>query len=179
MLSSLSDMLKAGEQVKFTLTKQKDGQLKVMVQPVLEGDADEVKPEVADMRAALSMPLIATLPAADADAKFQNLLKGYTEARAPVVDSYEQTLALLKEAGKAGANTKREVETKKDKVGKPAAKAKAESTTPAETPKADGDKPAADAAPAAGGEAGSAEVPAAPVAKTLGQTDDIFAVQEA
>ena len=171
MLSLLSKMLNEGEELKFALTKQTGGGLKVVVQPVLDGDPDEVKPEVADMRAALSMPLIASVTDADPDGEFQKLLTGYVEARAPVNDAYTHTLAALKEAGKAGQNTKREVESKSSKSGKKE-KAAPEAPTAEASPAAPAEKPDPATAPAG-------EVPAAPVTSggAAGETDDIFAIR--
>lgn len=170
MLALLSKMLSDKEQLKFTLTKKGD-QVEVVVQPLLDGDPDEIKEELADMRAALSLPLIATIPAENADVAFQEKLAAYMEARGPVSDSFKQTLELLTNAGKQAKNTERQVAEKKgSKKDKQADKAGKAETVPAAPASAPASQPA-------GGDATPVQhKPAEGGAKT-GETDDIFEVK--
>lgn len=113
MLNQLAKLLNEGESLKFSIERAKDGKLKVMVLPTLTDNAEEVPEEVADMRAALATPLVLTVPADTADAVFTDALSKYQQARQPIKDNFEETLAFLETAGKAASNTKRTVEAKK------------------------------------------------------------------
>jgi hypothetical protein len=175
MLALLSKMLSDGEQLKFTLTRKGD-QVEVVVQPLLGGDPDEIKEELADMRAALSMPLIATIPAETADVAFQEKLTAYMGARGPVSDSFKQTLDLLTNAGKQAQNTQRQVaEKKSSKKDKKTDKAAKTDPAPAAAPAA-ATRPVA-ATQIADGDGAPVQEPAVKGDGKTGQTDDIFAVE--
>ena len=113
MLNDLSRLLRVGESLRFTVSAV-DGGLKIAVQPVLAADtqsgsgaapATEHEKALLRVRAALSMPLVATLTGDNPDAEMAQLCAGFGEARDEARSGLEALMASIKDAGKSAENT--------------------------------------------------------------------------
>ena len=75
------------EQVNFTLTRNLDGALTVVVTPLLKDAPDALPDALAQVRAALARPVRIVAPAAELDARLPDLLRRYAVSRATLAES--------------------------------------------------------------------------------------------
>ena len=94
------EMLKHDERIQFTVTRKGD-QLSVLVQPVIQGAADDKASEATQViRAALSMPLYVTTSPKVLDADFPRSLADYAGIRSEQHIDLIEAMKRIKEVGK-------------------------------------------------------------------------------
>jgi PRTRC genetic system protein E len=100
IFKTFHDMLKNDERIQFTVTRKGD-QLAVLVQPVLQGAADEKASEaIQSLRAALAMPLYVVTSPKALDADFPRSLADFADVREGGHDDLKDAMSRIKEAGK-------------------------------------------------------------------------------
>lgn len=113
MLNDLSRLLRVGESLRFTVSAVEGG-LKIAVQPVLAADTQassgaeprtDHEKALLRVRAALAMPLVATLTSDNPDGELAGLCAGFVEARSEARAGLDALLASIKDAGKGAENT--------------------------------------------------------------------------
>jgi PRTRC genetic system protein E len=100
IFETFHDMLKNDERIQFTVTRKGD-QLAVLVQPVLQGSADDKASEaIQSLRAALSMPLYVVTNPQALDAEFPRSLADFADVREGGNNDLKDAMSRIKEAGK-------------------------------------------------------------------------------
>lgn len=100
IFETIHDMLKNDERIQFTVTRKGD-QLAVLVQPVLQGAADEKASEaIQSLRAALAMPLYVVTNPQALDADFPRSLADFADVREGGHNDLKDAMSRIKEAGK-------------------------------------------------------------------------------
>jgi PRTRC genetic system protein E len=100
IFETFHDMLKNDERIQFTITRKGD-QLAVLVQPMLQGAADEkVSEAIQSLRAALAMPLYVVTHPQSLDADFPRSLADFAYVREGGHNDLKDALSRIKEAGK-------------------------------------------------------------------------------
>jgi len=100
IFETFHDMLKNDERIQFTVTRKGD-QLAVLVQPVLQGVADEKASEaIQSLRAALSMPLYVVTNPQSLDADFPRSLADFADVREGGHNDLKDAMSRIKEARK-------------------------------------------------------------------------------
>jgi PRTRC genetic system protein E len=100
IFETFHDMLKNDERIQFTVTRKGD-QLAVLVQPVLQGVADEKASEaIQSLRAALSMPLYVVTNPQSLDSDFPRSLADFADVREGGHNDLKDAMSRIKEAGK-------------------------------------------------------------------------------
>ncbi|MVF24542.1 hypothetical protein EVC37_23505 [Methylocaldum sp. BRCS4] len=100
IFETFAQMLRHDERIQFTVARKGD-QLSVLVQPVLQGVADDKTPEhVQSLRAVLSMPLYVVTSAALLDRDFPRSLAEFAGVREAAHGDLKNALGRIKEAGK-------------------------------------------------------------------------------
>ena len=117
LISLLSQVIRPKESVRFTVSKQSDGRLLLVVQPLLHKKAEDVPKEAEQARAALAVPLRLVGVSADLDAHLAARLEGYCRARGELHDNFDALIEALKEASKEAKN--RTTQARKSSVAKP------------------------------------------------------------
>lgn len=114
IFTTFHDLLKNDERIQFTITRKGD-QLAVLVQPVLQGAADEKASEaIQALRAALAMPLYVVTHPRTLDADFPRSLADFAEVREAGHNELKDAMSRIKEAGKqAKAETAKNQQTDK------------------------------------------------------------------
>lgn len=125
LISLLSQVIRPKESVRFTVSKQTDGRLLLVVQPRFRKHAEDVPKEAEQARAALAVPLRLVGVPADLDAHLVARLEGYCRARGELSDNFDALIESLKEASKETKN--RTTQARKSTVAKP----KSATTAPA------------------------------------------------
>ena len=133
------------EEVQFTVSKNADGALTVLLTPLLKQAPDSLSDDLAQIRASLARPARMVADAATLDRDFPVLLRKFTETRSILVESLANLESLEEAARQAQA-----------KVHKARAKTSGKSALPApDTPTDPGKAPTV--------ESGTAPPPTAPV----------------
>jgi PRTRC genetic system protein E len=117
LISLLAQVIRPKESVRFTVSKQSDCRLLLVVQPLLRKMADDVPKEAEQTRAALSVPLRLVGTPADLDLHLVARLEGYCRARGELNDNFDALVEALKEASKEAKN--RTTQARKSTVAKP------------------------------------------------------------
>jgi PRTRC genetic system protein E len=100
IFETFHDMLKNDERIQFTVTRKGD-QIVVLVQPVLQGSADDKAPEsIQTLRAALAMPLYVVTNPQALDADFPRSLADFADVREGGHNDLKDAMSRIKEAGK-------------------------------------------------------------------------------
>ena len=100
MFKTFHDMLKNDERIQFTVTRKGD-QLAVLVQPVLQGAADDKASEtILSLRGALSMPLYVVTHPENLDRDFPQSLADFAGFREQGHSDLNEVMSRIKEAGK-------------------------------------------------------------------------------
>ena len=99
IFKQLSDMLTHDEKIQFTLSKH-NGQLAVLIQPVLKGSGEGLSESANQLRAALAMPLYVTANAETLDADFAGCLEQYRTTRNSLNTSLGAAMCRVKESAK-------------------------------------------------------------------------------
>jgi len=100
IFETFHDMLKNDERIQFTITRKGD-QLAVLVQPMLQGAADEkVSEAIQSLRAALAMPLYVVTHPQSLDADFPRSLADFAYVREGGHNDLKDAMSRIKEAGK-------------------------------------------------------------------------------
>lgn len=100
MFKTFVEMLKNDERIQFTVTRKGD-QLAVLVQPVLQGAADDkATGSIQSLRAALSMPLYVVTNPEALDADFPRSLADFAGMREDGHNDLKDAMSRIKEAGK-------------------------------------------------------------------------------
>ena len=100
MFKTFHDMLKNDERIQFTVTRKSD-QLAVVVQPVLQGAADDKASEtIQSLRGALSMPLYVVTHPENLDRDFPQSLADFAGFREQGHGDLNEVMSRIKEAGK-------------------------------------------------------------------------------
>lgn len=104
---TLHPALRDKEDFRLQVTREGD-QLRVVIQPLLGDKADKIDEEnpddAAQVRAALSLPLLMQDVPTALDQMFYGMVARFGEARAPLLDSFTQLIDNLNEAGKNAKN---------------------------------------------------------------------------
>ncbi len=99
MFKTFHDMLKNDERIQFTVTRKGD-QLAVLVQPVLQGAADDKASEtILSLRGALSMPLYVITHPENLDRDFPQSLADFAGFREQGHGDLNEVMSRIKEAG--------------------------------------------------------------------------------
>lgn len=100
IFETFAQMLRHDERIQFTVARKGD-QLSVLVQPVLQGVADDKAPEhVQSLRAVLSMPLYVVTSAESLDRDFPRSLAEFAGLRESTHGDLKDALGRIREAGK-------------------------------------------------------------------------------
>lgn len=100
IFKTFHNMLKNDERIQFTVTRKGD-QLAVLVQPVLQGSADEKASDaIQSLRAALAMPLYVVTNPQALDADFPRSLADFADVREGGHNYLKDAMSRIKEAGK-------------------------------------------------------------------------------
>lgn len=99
MFSIFEQMLTSAERVTFTIQKGDGNTLKVFVAPGLKAAPDNLDEESANLRAALSIPLVVSGTGEELDSDFPRCLTQYSEQRVALSGSLS-VLDTLREANK-------------------------------------------------------------------------------
>ncbi|TJY57246.1 hypothetical protein E4T66_17720 [Sinimarinibacterium sp. CAU 1509] len=130
MLNELAKLLRPGDSLKFSIVQTPAG-LRVAVVPVMSDSVRGVVngieqadgPALQAVRAALALPLVATLDAADPDAQFRSLLSQFGAVREEAHSGLDNLLRSIKDAGRAAENTaaakSKSATPAKERAGKP------------------------------------------------------------
>ena len=124
IFETFHDMLKNDERIQFTVTRKGD-QLAVLVQPVLQGSADDKASEaIQSLRAALSMPLYVVTNPQALDAEFPRSLADFADVREGGHNDLKDAMSRIKEAGKqakaeAAKNKQADKPTEKSRFEEP------------------------------------------------------------
>jgi len=122
--TSIHGLLRDKEQFKFQLTREAE-RLCVLVTPLLGEEPDDLSEEAQQARAALSVPLLLRMSAAELDGTFGAKLTGYIEARSDLSNAYAQLIDGLTDAGKNAKNATTQVVAKSTGTSKKLPKPKA------------------------------------------------------
>lgn len=120
------------EQVNFTLTRNPDGALTVVVTPLLKDAPDALPDALAPVRAALARPVRIVAPAAELDARLPDLLRRYAASRATLAESWG-ALESLEEAARLARAVAHRAKTAPPSQRPPVAEPDGEGTVPAGT----------------------------------------------
>lgn len=100
MFKTFHDMLKSDERIQFTVTR-KGEQLAILVQPVLQGAADDKASEtIQSLRGALSMPLYVVTHPENLDRDFPQSLADFAGIREQGHSDLNEVMSRIKETGK-------------------------------------------------------------------------------
>lgn len=155
MLSTIARFLRSAESVTFTLSRDKSGLVRVLIQPVLGEEPKGLDDDAQQLRANLAKPLITTATEAELDDVLPSLLGRVATARDSLSTMYEAVIAEMNEqAEKARRNAEAKAASKAADKGKtasmptppPVASAKAVTPTKAEPQPTPSVTPAAPAA---------------------------------
>ncbi|MCX7096288.1 MAG: hypothetical protein NTV43_00100 [Methylococcales bacterium] len=118
IFDTFNKLLKHDERIQFTITR-KGNQLAVLVQPVLQGAADEDASEaIQTLRAALSMPLYVITDPQTLDTDFPRSLAEFADVRVGTHNELGLAISRITEAGKqAKASAAKQADTPAKKVG--------------------------------------------------------------
>lgn len=89
------------ESLQFTISRGADQALTVLLQPVLKPENPELSADLESIRAALAGPLYLSLPAAEIDARFDDLVGTYAAARTELSASFHDMVHAIRDANKA------------------------------------------------------------------------------
>lgn len=107
LFEQLSNLLGTGEQLQFTMTRTGNGQLKLLLTPILDQPPEDLPEAAAQARAALALPLTLTATPEELDGGvgggFLAILADYAATRANVKDSLNTLSTLKTAAASAGA----------------------------------------------------------------------------
>ena len=146
MFKTFHDMLKSDERIQFTVTRKGD-QLAVLVQPVLQGAADDKASEtILSLRGALSMPLYVITHPENLDRDFPQSLADFAGIREQGHGDLNEVMSRIKEAGK---QAKAAADADKTETGKSKAKADLVADTNNSAPAVNGKPETAVTAPVA------------------------------
>lgn len=120
------------EQVNFTLTRNPDGALTVVVTPLLKDAPDALPDALAPVRAALARPVRIVAPAAELDARLPDLLRRYAASRATLAESWG-ALESLEEAARLARAAAHRAKTAPPSQRPPVAEPDGEGTVPGVT----------------------------------------------
>jgi len=101
LFQSLSAALNTADSLNFSITPASDGRLRVVITPLLNGEAP-TDGDAAEIRAALSLPLVITDTAESLDESFCDLLRDYASRRAGLSAITASLDAISKATEKAG-----------------------------------------------------------------------------
>lgn len=143
MLSTFARFLRNADSLNFTLSRDKSGLVRLLIQPVLGPEPDGLDDDAKQLRANLAKPLITTATEAELDTVFPALLSRVANARDNLSAMYEATIAEMNQQAEAARRTAEAKAAAKASEKKDApAPAKAKSSVPTPPPPA-----AASAAP--------------------------------
>lgn len=115
LFKTLRDTLSTGEKLQLHIEAGKDGQLTVLVLPVLKAAPESLSDAQAQLRGALSIPLRVSATADELDADFVALLTQYNTKRGELVhamDTLDQLNEAAKQANKAAQKAQSKVAAK-------------------------------------------------------------------
>ena len=98
--TTLSAALATTDQIQMSVSAVDEDTLRVILTPKVEGDLPDGKD--ADLRAALSLPLVITEKAETLDERFPDMLREYATQRASLQQSLDALDALKQANAKAG-----------------------------------------------------------------------------
>ena len=106
LFSLLEKVLQPKEHLRFTISKQPDGRLVLLSQPLTgkKGAPEDIPKEAEQIRAALALPLRLVGDGVALDMAFEEHIRGYGEAREELNASYRTLLGVIKEATKDAKN---------------------------------------------------------------------------
>jgi len=115
LFQQLNDFMLADESLRFSINKEKDGQLTVVLEPIL-GQAPENMNEAAEQaRANLAFPIKFSLTPEQMDAEFANKLSAVKAKRQDLKDAFDDLMSHLKDATQATRNASEEANKNKNK----------------------------------------------------------------
>lgn len=132
MLNQLSQFLRGGDTVKFTLTRASEGDLSVLIQSVLSEAPKDLPPELAQLRAKLATPIVLQGRGDELDAHLAEYLNGIGQARNALCASYEALVSQFQASAAQAKKTK--VTSAKTKPAATKEKSAATTAVPAAPP---------------------------------------------
>ena len=136
MLSTFARFLRNAESLNFTLSRDKSGQVRILVQPVLGPEPEGLDDEAKQLRAYLAKPLLTTATEAELDEVLPSLLGRVATARDNLSTMYESIIAEMNqqaEAARRSAEAKAAAKVGEKKDTSTTAKAKTSTPTPPPT----------------------------------------------
>ena len=136
MLSTFARFLRNAESLTFTLSRDKSGQVRILVQPVLGPEPEGLDDEAKQLRAYLAKPLLTTATEAELDEVLPSLLGRVATARDNLSTMYESIIAEMNqqaEAARRSAEAKAAAKAGEKKDTSTTAKAKTSTPTPPPT----------------------------------------------
>lgn len=103
IFSTLQQALLPNEALSFKIEAKND-HLIVLLQPILREASDSIPEEAEQARANLCRPLRMSLPAAELDAQFPEIIERFTQSRRGVRVGYESMLNAFAQEQKAAAD---------------------------------------------------------------------------
>lgn len=134
MFGQIARFLRGAESLKFVISRDGAGSLRILLQPVLSAEEPGgLDDDAKQLRAALAKPLLVTVPEAQIDTVLSELLARGASARdsiASLFESYVDDMAAQAAEAKRKAEEKAKEKAAKAETPKPSEKAKGKTGTP-------------------------------------------------